>query len=284
VKIVIDANAVCHREKHTMKNLSWDEKKVGIIFGFFLRLIWLAKKFGTTQFIFCWDSKTSKRELFYPVYKSNRKDKTEEQKELDEVSYPQFDDLRIRILPNLGFKNNFMYPGYESDDIIAEIVQNNPSEEFIIISSDSDLYQLLEKSRVKIYDLSKKVLFTEEAFEAAYGIKPNDWPVVKAMAGCSSDNIKGFEGIGEKTVLKLLSGSLKKTHKLYKLIDSPEGLRMYQRNLILVLLPYAKTPHSKLRYDRLLFKEFTFMCETYGFKSFLYKHSIMEWKERFNLK
>ena len=38
---------------------------------------------------------------------------------------------------------------------------------------------------------------------------PADWPMVKAIAGCNSDNIPGVRGIGEKIASAYIRGEAK---------------------------------------------------------------------------
>ena len=49
-----------------------------------------------------------------------------------------------------------------------------------------------------------------------YRIKPFEWHKVKAIAGCSSDNVKGVAGVGEITAIKYLKGELKKESKAHQ--------------------------------------------------------------------
>lgn len=283
--IIVDANSVAHREKHTMGDLSWQDKKVGIIFGFFKQILKLAKQFNSNEFVFCWDSKTSLRREIYPDYKKNRKKaKTPEEQALDNIAYQQFDLIKSELLPFVGFRNVFEAEGFESDDLIAGIVLKEKKKDFIVVSSDNDMYQLLSGDRVRIYDLGKKRLYTETDFKKDHEIEVADWIGVKALAGCHSDNIKGVKGIGEKTAIKFLKFDLSKKSKAYKSIVSQEGGKIIADNLVLVTLPFPETPFFTLKKEVLNFKDFAFMCENYGFKSFLRKESLNSWRERLNMK
>jgi DNA polymerase-1 len=286
MKVIIDANSICHREKYVMGDLSWEDKSVGVIFGFFKQLLKFSKLYQTNKFIFCWDSKTSLRKKIYPEYKDNRnKNKTQEEKEFDKITYLQFDLLKKEILSSIGFKNNFECEGFESDDLIATIVKNNPLSKFVIVSSDNDLYQLLRGNNVVLYELHKKKEYTEEDFIEDFRVSVNYWPLIKAVAGCFSDNVKGFKGVGEKTALKIVKKELKPQSKLNKLLQSDEGKKLVKRNLQLVTLPFSNTLLVNLSgKETLSLKNFIKICDRYGFQSFLRKESLEEWKERFSLK
>ena len=277
---VIDCNAVCHAAKHSMGGLSYDEKETGVIFGFIRQMYKLAKDHGN-YFVFCWDSKKSiRKEKYYPEYKENRtSNKTEADKELDKLTYPQFDLLRKEILPQLGYVNIFMKEGYESDDLIAKLFDRG--SDMTIATSDSDLYQLLIDGEVQIYDLSKKKVFTETDFQRRYMIEPSLWAEVKALAGCDTDNVKGIQGVGIVTAIKYLKGDLKKTTVAYKRIM--EGEEIIERNRKLVTLPFENTPKIELGHNQPSLREFVKVCQRYGFESMLYKEALEKYKKELGL-
>ena len=140
-KIIIDCHNICYRAFHTTGYLD-----LGIVYGFLKALLDFAKTLESSQFIFCWDSRKSFRKELEPTYKL-RPPKTEEEQEELEEALEQFTQLRKEVLPNLGFRNIFLQPGYEADDLIAHIVQRFPGD-YTIVSGDEDLYQLLNQSKL----------------------------------------------------------------------------------------------------------------------------------------
>ncbi len=274
--LLIDSNAVGHMIKHTMGHLSYEYQKVGIIFGFMKQIMSLYKKFKSKDFIFVWDSKISKRKEIYPGYKERRrKILTEEEKVLNELAYKQFEIIKTYVLPKLGFINNFTFDGYEGDDIIAKIAQNN-HEMIKIISSDNDLYQLLSKD-IWMYLLNKKELYTDIDFMEEWGIKPAYWSVAKAIAGCPGDDVFGIKGVGEKTACKYILGILKKESKAYQNIL--KGYEIIQKNKEVVTLPFPGLPKIELKKDELSYKGFLEICSKFGFQSFTYREERFRWKE-----
>ena len=273
----IDCNNLCYRAFYATGNMAYGGNPTGVVFGFlnqlFSYILNYPEKFTP---VFCWDSKESFRKEIYPEYKQNRrKDQTEEQKELFNQLFYQMDLLRRDILPDLGWKKNVMHrPGYEADDLIAFGV-SKIGRGVNIISSDEDLFQLLNKTKdVLIYNPGKNSFFTESNFVTKYGIYPTSWPLVKAMAGCSSDNIKGVIGVGEKTSIKYINSKLDPKTKAFTNILTSQDI--VQRNLKLVKLPfivnsyaedwasYPFTPtDTKVSKDK--FKE---LFKQYGFRSF----------------
>lgn len=276
--ILVDSNSICHMCKHSMNDLSYEEKQVGILFGFLRQLLSLAKRFESNKFVFAWDSRTSVRNQFFPEYKGRRKkDKTPEEKELDDLAYIQFNTLRHELLPEIGIVNNFWQEGYEADDVIASIVHCNTKEKIVIISTDEDLYQLLSEN-VTMYSIRKKQEYTHHNLWKDYHIPPQDWVDVKSIAGCGSDDVPGVVGVGEKTACKYLNRQLSVVHKTYRSIK--ESTELIERNLKLVTLPYPGTNKIVIKEDNALsLKGFLNVCTRYGFESFMYKDNLTQWKE-----
>jgi DNA polymerase-1 len=276
--IVVDATNISHICKHAMKGLSWEEKGTGVIFGFLRMVRDLAKKFGTDQFAFAWDSRSSLRKDMYPGYKVKRhsREKTKEEKELDFVASLQFEDLKRNILPKMGFANNFEQRGYEADDVIANVVINH--ENAIMVSTDNDLFQLLPYG--DIWDPRKKELVTPELFIKRFGITPTQWVTMKCLAGCSSDEVLGIRGVGELTALRYIRGELKKG----KVFDRIEKQRreMLAVNRTLVMLPLEGTRDFAVRSCRYRMDDFLDVFEKYGMRSFLSEFDV--WKKLLNLR
>jgi DNA polymerase-1 len=267
--------------KHSLKDLSWGEKQTGVIFRFLRQVFKLAEKFKTNKFVFVWDSRSSLRKEIYPAYKSNRrKEKTPEEKEIDDVAYAQFNLLKDTILPSLGFKNIFEFEGFAADDILAEIIFTY-EDDFIIVSADEDLYQLLIDDAVSIYNLYKKEEYSRQDFIDEYGILPEQWSELKCLTGCTTDFVKGIEGIGEKTALKFLKGLIPQSPKTKKILESK---RLIEKNSRLVKLPFENTPDVNLNFEETLsFDSFVEVCNKCGFNFFLQSKNIRKWTDYFNL-
>ena len=279
MQIILDCNWICYRAAFGMSNLSYDNKQVHIIFDFIRQLLVLAKKFDCSNFVFCFDSRNSWRKIYSPIYKSNRhKDLTPEQ-EADLVdTFRQMVDLRQIVLPYMGFRNIFYQSGYEADDLIAKTIKDNEGK-FMVVSSDEDLFQLLD-SDVNLYNFKRILSYAD--FCETYKILPIQWPEVKAIAGCSGDNVIGIRGIGEKSAAKYLTGKLKGKSK--EGIESIEGCRIKAFNLPLVLLPFnGKKPLRSCQIvpDEISEDRFSSMFGQYGFRSFLNEENWKKWGEVF---
>lgn len=284
--LIIDSPALCHRAKFAMQKveLSFEEMKTEIIFNFLNQIMSLAKRFETNQFAFCWDSRKSKRRDLYPDYKRKRReDKTQEEKDFAVIAYEQFHRLRREVLSALGFKNNFIQTGLEADDIIASIVFLNTlhGQKPIIVSRDNDLYQLLLYS--DMFDFQTLKMMTDKLFIKEYKCLSSLWNLVKAIGGCTSDNVAGIEGVKEKIAIKYITHILPSHHKTFKAIESKKGQKIIERNKPLVYLPFEGTKKFSIQRDILYSKDFYDTFEKLGFKSFLYHKNFREWEEQFNL-
>jgi 5'-3' exonuclease len=138
----------------------------------------------------------------YPEYKANDRDRPED-------FYLQNKAFQ-RACAALGLAT-FNVKGYEADAVIAHFVGklHTAYEEIWIVSSDKDFYQLIG-GPVFVYDDLKDKLVTpnnfHELFHADFPthLKPIDTLGVKLLSGDSSDNVKGVEGIGEKSAVLIV--------------------------------------------------------------------------------
>jgi len=267
-----------------MKNFTYEERQVGVIFGFMRQLLSLSRKFDSPSFVFAWDSQFSFRKKEYPLYKENRKsNKDPNEREEDKNAFRQFDTLRDEILPYIGFKNNFQQKGYEADDLIASVVQLNVGD-FVIVSMDTDLLQLLN-TRTQIYNIRKKELYGVRDFTKEYNTPVHNWPLVKAIAGCPTDNVEGVPGVGIITAVKYINGELSHSSFSYRNIVTNWD-SIVERNKPLVTLPYnglrVNLANGK---DQLSLSNFIDVCTDYGFASFLEHKALQDWREHlFNIK
>lgn len=286
-KIIFDCHYVTYRGAYGMNELSYNEQQTHVVFDFVRQILKMAEKFETNQFIFCFDSKNLYREIVYPNYKHKRKtvEKTPEELVTMKEIYRQRDILRLDMLPYMGFRNIFRQNGYESDDLMAEIVAKNPDDEFIVVAKDKDLYQFLEGDRVKLFDFKK--FYTQDDFEKEYlGLKPEQWKYVKAIAGCKSDEVEGIERIGDKYATKYLLGMLK-PGKILDKITCENGLKIAERNLPLVELPYKngrKSIKVDLVSDEIDIDMFGSIFGQYGFRYFLRDDVWCKWVDLFSEK
>ena len=184
--LIIDTPYLVYRTQFAMRTAN-------PLIGFIQSIKQLNDRFDTDQFIFCFDYGRLKREDLLPGYK-DRSDVDDSMKEMRIEAKTQIEVLRRSLLTKWGFANQFCQRGYEADDIMASVVLNNfqdPEREAVIVSADHDLYQLLQDN-VLVYDPNQKKLTSAETFRRQWNIEPEQWPYVKAIAGCTSDKVPGL--------------------------------------------------------------------------------------------
>lgn len=281
--LLIDASFLGHRSRFTLGNLSTEERRTGVIFGFLDQIWTIGMEFQTNNFIFCWDSRESIRKEMSPIYKNKRhEDLTPEEIYELKIAFEQFDILRTEVLPEMGFKNHFQQEGYEADDIFASYVHRN--KDCIIVSADQDLFQLLDYA--DMYNNQTKKLITSKSFQKLYGCTPKQWIQVKAIAGCKSDNVAGIEGVGEKSVIKYLNGELpkltkkKEPNKSFALIEEFKEEKL-KENIPLVKLPLRGTKVFKKVPNDFSMERFIRICFKYEFISFIKEQE--QWRRFFAL-
>jgi len=190
-----------------------------VVQGFLSILFKLIKEVNPSHIILALDSKgpTFRHEL-YPEYKAGREPAPPELTE-------QIPTLE-KVIEAFNIPTYFVEK-YEADDIIGTISLNAYSEGFntVIVSGDKDLFQLINDKTSIWYSspnrfssdrlVDQDTYLDEKGFE---GIKPNNVPDLKGLAGDSSDNIKGVPGIGQKVANALLN-KYENLEKIYENLE-----------------------------------------------------------------
>lgn len=280
--LILDCNYIGHQARYSMGELSHGDIATGVIFGFLSRVLSLGQMFRTNDIVFMWDSRSSKRKKLFSGYKRNRhsKERTEEEQKELKTAMRQFVKLRKKILPAMGFANVYVQKGLEADDLICRFINDNPGD-FIIVGSDEDLFQCL-RNNVRMYSPARKKMMSSERFQEQYGIWPPSWPLVKMIAGCSTDEVPGVPGVGEKTAVKWIKNELKPKTKAYRRISKflNKKKKKWKRNKKLIVLPFDGTqsmPHKRNSFKVSRFKR---ICMKYGLISFT-QQRWSEWKRFF---
>lgn len=187
------------------------------IYGFALMIQKAMDMIQPDYVLVAWDTgKPTFRHLQYEGYKGTRKD-------VDEALIVQFPIAR-EYLDACGIPR-FECDGIEADDIIGTMARNHPDYQINILSSDKDLWQLIDPT-TNVYvmrkGLSEIEVMDEASLMASKGIVPSQIIDLKALMGDASDNIPGVKGIGEKTALKLLA-DYETVDNVYAHIDELKG-------------------------------------------------------------
>ena len=214
---IIDTFGFLFRNYYALKPANLRSSKgipTGMLTGFMNFIASLGKEFPTDYIVFALDSESETfRKKLYPEYKTNRKEVEEDLK----IQLP----IAINLIKEMGFKM-IEVPGFESDDIIASLstLASNKGIDVKIISSDKDMYQLLN-NKIKIFDPMKKQEIGERECIEKFNVAPKDFINFQALVGDSSDNIPGVKGIGEKTASKLIS----EYHTLENIYENIENFK-----------------------------------------------------------
>ena len=185
--------------------------------------------------IFALEGKNNWRKTFYTPYKRQRADKlqkrTESEVEKDDLYFEYFNYLIEYIDKETNCSVISAY-GAEADDVIARTIALHPDDEFVILSSDTDYYQLIS-DKVTQYNGITSELITLDGF-----FKDNGKPVIdkktklakifedpewilfeKCIRGDKSDNIfsayPGARKKGTKNKAGLLEAFADKNKKGY---------------------------------------------------------------------
>ena len=272
ITLLIDGKYFIYKSLNTKTVLTYNEMRTDMIYFLLSSIKSITKKFKPDKTIIMWDSQSKDlRRAIYPGYKN--KIKTKDPKIIKQIQTIQEEYPNVRYLfKKIGFASYLLH-SYEADDLFAFYKQQYPSEKIIIASKDEDLYQLLEKDRIVIYDPKNKIIKDEKWFTRNYNITPKQWIMYKGINGCESDDVPGIPGVGPKTTLKYLTGFANEKERK-KIISNSDTIK---RNYLLVTLPFDR-PTFPLRETntKLNMDAFISLCQIYGFKSFL--ENLNEWE------
>ena len=197
-----------------------------VVQGFLSILFKLIKETKPSHIILALDSKgPTFRHEQYPEYKAGREpappELTEQIPTLEKV-------IEAFNIPIHNIEK------YEADDIIGTIALDAYSEGFntVVVSGDKDLFQLINDKTSIWYSSPNRFSSDRLVDENSYvdekgfeGVKPQNVPDLKGLAGDSSDNIKGIPGIGQKVALALLN-EYKNLENIYKNIEDIPDLNI----------------------------------------------------------
>jgi DNA polymerase I len=282
--LILDVNYLGWRALHAIKGLSHGGDPTGVTYGIFRDVLKLQDEHATRDLVFCFDYGPLLRKKLLPSYKEKRHSKEWIPQQLEAIKgmKKQIALLRTSYLKKIGYRNVFFEEGYEADDIIASVVYNMHSDDrAIVVSADKDLYQLLdEKGRVMLWNPTTKEFHDSDTLkEKVFGLAPekewekstvvlkSDWPMVKAVAGCLTDEIPGVKGVGEKTAIKYLLNPGKVRPDLLGAIADWVVSKEMERNLKLVKLPFDGCPKYKLQPDEVDPEKWRKLCDRLGMQS-----------------
>ena len=196
--ILIDGSAYIFRAYYGLPPMNRsDGTPINAVFGFTNMLVKLIEDYRDDKMIVVFDAaRENFRNKIYKDYKANRG-------ETPEDLIPQFEIIRECV-------NAFNIPqieieGFEADDIIATYCKLAEKQNIksIIVSSDKDLMQLVNKDTEMLDPMKNKIVGIDQVIEK-FGLPPEKVIQIQALTGDTVDNIPGVPGIGPKTALQLI--------------------------------------------------------------------------------
>ena len=212
--ILVDTANMFFRARHVVRGDSIDIK-IGMAMHIMFNSINKAwKDFDGSHVVFCLEGRSWRKDVYEP-YKRNRKvtadARTPKEKEEDEAFWQAFDEL----YDYLEKKSNctiLQHKQCEADDFIARWIQNHPNDKHVIISSDSDFYQLIDHNvsqyngimnqhitKDGVYNDKNQPVIDKKTGEQKQIGDPQYLLFEKCIRGDSSDNIfSAFPGARKK--------------------------------------------------------------------------------------
>ena len=277
--MLIDLLYMAHRARFALRGLESGDVKTGILFGFFEQLYHVCSMpiFQSNKVAVFVDSPESFRTRVFPDYKKKRAShRTEEERNQITLMYCQIDELHYDILPEIGIPVQTQ-EGLESDDLLAmaALYLEMIKEPGVLVTGDSDLWQAVN-NYVRWFDPQRNILHDEESLLRTKGITPFQWAKVKALGGCSTDNVPGVHGIGEKGAIDFVTGKTL-TNKKFNLIKNAIQSGEVQKWASLVCLPHERTKPIKLAPYEYNPDAFFRFCERYQMESYLRGSGRKKW-------
>ncbi len=194
--VVIDGNSLANRAFYAIPILSNSKGVItNAVYGFTNMLMRLIKQEEPDYLAVAFDvSRKVFRHEQYADYKAQRKGMPEELRGQMDLIKDVLRAMQIAI---------YELAGYEGDDVIGTMVRWAEQQEIasIIVTGDKDSLQLIS-DKTSVY-LTKKGIselgrYDYAAFQAEYGLVPDQVRDLKGLMGDASDNIPGVPGVGKK--------------------------------------------------------------------------------------
>ena len=212
--ILVDAANMFFRARHVVRGDD-AETKVGMAYHIMfnsINKVW--RDFKGSHVVVCLEGRSWRKEVD-TNYKANRavarmalNPKEAEEEKLFWQAFDEFKDY-------LTAKSNctmLQHARCEADDFIARFIQNHPEDQHVIVSSDSDFYQLLAPNVKQFNGITKQLITIDGIFDEKgkrvvdkktkepKSIPDPEWILFETcMRGDSTDNVfSAYPGVREK--------------------------------------------------------------------------------------
>lgn len=231
--LIIDGSNLLYRAFWTAENISEYKTETTHICIFLTILKTYVELFSPERIIVCWDFKDDFHEDFRKKLDKNYK--AQRDKEKSKEVFKHLNTIKD-ILDSLGITqiNPIVL---EADDIIFWLATKKFPNKSVIVSTDTDMYQLISSNYPGniIYNPKKKREVTPLFLKEQFGVESgDDYIIFKAFRGDIADNLTGVKGIRLTKILMICS-LLKVDFDLDALVKSKilkeEELEIFKHNL-----------------------------------------------------
>ena len=208
--LIVDAMNMLIRSFSMLKAMNPTGAHIGGLVGFLRSLGYVTRIFDPTRVIVVWDGKggSGNRQNINPNYKAQRATSRITHWGLYDTKEEETEALigqlfRVQDYLDCLPIHQIMIEKLEADDIIAYLskrASGSQVKKVTIVSSDKDFLQLVDDT-VEVYAPIKKKTFTKSNVIDEIKVLPQNYNLVKALLGDSSDNLPGVKGLGIKTIL-----------------------------------------------------------------------------------
>jgi hypothetical protein len=178
--ILVDTQNMFFRARHVVGRASSLDEKIGLAFHIMFNSVKKAHNmFNGGHVVFCMEGRSWRKDEYEP-YKKNRKvvadKRSAREKEEDEFWWEAYDDF-LKFVTEQTNCTAIRSPNAEADDVIALWIQAHKDDKNVIVSTDSDFYQLINPN-VSLYNGVTNQIVTVNGF---YDEK--DRPVIDKKTG-----------------------------------------------------------------------------------------------------
>jgi len=284
-----------------------DGEHIGGITGFLKSIAFVTRSVHPTRLIIVFDGKggSVRRRDLYADYKAGRKINTKfnrpDHMEINvEAEMQNMKNQLSRLIQYLDTLpiTILSIDNVEADDVIAYLTTDvfTEAKHITIMSDDKDYLQLID-DRVSVWRPITKTTYTSSTVLEKIGVPSHNYLMYKLFVGDASDNIKGVDGVGLKTLIKAFPELMEprkitldeilqlandrvtiSTNKIYqKVLDSEKLLRL---NYQLMQLEDVDIPGS----TKSVVREIALKQEIPTLNRFGFKRLLMEDKSYSNFK
>ena len=212
--LLVDSNFLLQRSIHGARNVFTPKfGHIGGLYQFMTKLRKLIKENQINKVVLAWDGENGGiyRHNIDRAYKANRKDKKwndkivmssyEIKKEEEKEESILKQRKRIQAYAEELFLRQIEVENIEADDLIAAYcTENHNKEDILIYTNDRDFIQLLNLN-IKIKFDNIEMIIDKSSFFFHFPYNYRNGLTMKIIEGDTSDNIKGIQGLKQKTLL-----------------------------------------------------------------------------------